>query len=196
MMAENDTLQIDDPAAAAEPADSPGRFSLLAKLKVLLFVAGLIVVECLIAYLWLPDSAETAAMASAALQAKARETDLLEQQPDAANDQQLADQIEVDLGEFSVTSFQPVSNTTLRIDFHLFGTVNAEDEKQFLSLMEENLHRFREQVIVTVRSADITDLTDAGLGLVKRKILEKTNRTLGKPLLRVVIFSEFSFIEQ
>jgi len=196
MMAENATHQIDDPSAAAESADSPGRFSLLAKLKVLLFIAGVIVVECMIAYLWLPDSAQTAAMASAALQAKAQTADLLDQQPDAPDKQELADQIEVDLGEFSVTSFQPVSNTTLRIDFHLFGTVNAEDEKQFLALMEENLHRFREQVIVTVRSADITDLTDAGLGLVKRKILEKTNRTLGKPLLRVVIFSEFSFIEQ
>jgi len=42
----------------------------------------------------------------------------------------------------------------------------------------------------------VTDLTDAGLGLLKRKILEKSNRILGRPLLQTIIFSEFSFVEQ
>ena len=62
--------------------------------------------------------------------------------------------------------------------------------------MEENKHRFREQVLVTVRAADLTELTDAGLGLMKRKILERANHTLGKPLLETVVVSDFSFIEQ
>ena len=47
-----------------------------------------------------------------------------------------------------------------------------------------------------MRSAELTDLTDAGLGLLKRRIQEKSNQTLGKPLLRAVVFSDFSFIEQ
>jgi flagellar FliL protein len=102
----------------------------------------------------------------------------------------------VDLGEFNVTAYQPASNTTLRIDFHLYGTVAAAEQKEFMTRLEENLHRFREQVIVTVRSSEITDLTDAGLGLVKRKIMDKTNRMLGKQLLQTIIFSDFSFIEQ
>jgi flagellar FliL protein len=54
----------------------------------------------------------------------------------------------------------------------------------------------RDNVIVIIRSAEITDLTDAGLGLIKRRILETTNKTLGKPLLQGVVFSEFSFVEQ
>ena len=41
-----------------------------------------------------------------------------------------------------------------------------------------------------------SDLTEAGLGLIKRKILEKTNRALGKPLLQEAVFSKFSFIER
>ena len=102
----------------------------------------------------------------------------------------------MDLGEFNVTSYQPVSNTTLRIDFHLYGTITAEGQKEFMKQLEENLHRFRDQVIITVRSSEITDLTDAGLGLVKRKIMDKTNRMLGKPFLQSVIFSDFSFLEQ
>ena len=39
--------------------------------------------------------------------------------------------VEVDLGEFTVTAYQPVSATTLRIDFHLFGTVVTKDAKDF-----------------------------------------------------------------
>ena len=57
-------------------------------------------------------------------------------------------------------------------------------------------HRIREQVIVTVRNSEIGDLTDPGLTLIKRKILEKTNRLLGKEYLQNVVFSDFSFVEQ
>lgn len=184
----------DDPAAEAEVTST--RSSILAKIKILLFVTVVLAVECLVAYLYLPSASQTAAMVEASLAANSQAGELPNQDGQFDEEGELVDQVEVDLGEFSVTAFQPVSNTALRIDFHLWGTVHADDEEEFLTLMDENLNRFREQVIVTVRGADITDLTDAGLGLLKRKILEKTNRTVGKPLLRVVIFSEFSFIEQ
>ena len=195
-MAEQDPTQNDNLTAADEPEESTGKSSLLARLKVLMFVALVIVVECLLAYLLLPNAEKSAAMASAAMEPSSQ-TELIDENVDSEDDKKdMIDQIEVDLGEFSVTSYQPVSATTLRIDFHLYGTIGIKDESAFLSLMDENLHRFREQIIVIIRSAEITDLTDAGLGLIKRKILEKTNRTLGKPLLRTIIFSEFSFIEQ
>ena len=107
-----------------------------------------------------------------------------------------AHEVEVDLGKFGVTSFQPSTNSTLLIDFHLYGTVGGEEKAAFDRAMEGNQHRFRDQVIVIVRSSELTDLTDAGLGLIKRKILEKSNRLLGKPYIRSVIFSDFSFVEQ
>lgn len=106
------------------------------------------------------------------------------------------DQEEVDLGEFTVTGYQPVSNSTMFITFHLYGTIKHKHSDDFASRLEENKHRFRENVIVIIRSAEITDLTDAGLGLIKRRILETTNKTLGKPLLQGVVFSDFSFVEQ
>jgi flagellar FliL protein len=105
-------------------------------------------------------------------------------------------EIEVNLGEFCVTAFQPVANATLRIEFHLYGTIAQKDEEEFAQRMEKIKHRFREQVLVTLRAAEMSELTDAGLGTIKRRILDKTNRTLGKPMLRSVIFSNFSFIEQ
>jgi flagellar FliL protein len=166
--------------------------SAFGKIKILLFVALVIGAECTVVYWYLPSAAESAALAGSAVEKKGDAKTALKH--DAEKDQN--SQVEVDLGEFNVTAYQPVSNTTLRIDFHLYGTVLAAEQKLFMSRLEENQHRFREQVIVTVRSSEITDLTDAGLGLVKRKIMDKTNRMLGKQLLQTIIFSDFSFIEQ
>ena len=106
------------------------------------------------------------------------------------------DQSEVDLGEFRVTAFQPLSNTTVRVDLHVYGTVAHGQEESFTSLFEAKKQRFRDQVILTIRSAEMADFTEPGLGLIKRRILETTNRTIGKPCLEAVLFSDFSFIEQ
>jgi flagellar basal body-associated protein FliL len=107
-----------------------------------------------------------------------------------------AEQEEVSLGQFTVTAYQPVSSTTLFISFHLYATIQYKNSDEFSRRLEDNKHRIRDNVIVIIRSAELTDLTDAGLGLIKRRILETTNKTLGKPLLQAVVFSEFSFIEQ
>jgi flagellar basal body-associated protein FliL len=108
----------------------------------------------------------------------------------------IGDQTEIDLGQYNVTGYQPVSNTTLIITFHLYGTVKTKHSDDFAQRFEESKHRVRDNIIAIVRSAEVTDLTDAGLGLIKRRVLETTNKTLGKPLVQSVMFSEFSFFEQ
>jgi len=153
--------------------------------------------ECVIAYLLIPAAAETPAMAAKPAKAERTAEHAAEHAEPAASDELTgAHEVEADLGKFGVTSFQPSTSTTLLIDFHLYGTIGAEEKAAFEKAMEGNQHRFRDQVIVIVRSAELTDLTDAGLGLIKRKILEKSNKLLGKPYLRSVIFSDFSFVEQ
>ncbi len=195
-MPEQNAFDIEDQQSADELKAEVGGTSLFAKIRILLFVAVVIAAECLLAWLYLPSLSKTTAMAEAALQAasSAESSPDQDQAKELAAD--LADWIEVDLGEFSVVAYQPAAGTTLRIDFHLWGMVHMDDEDEFLTLMEDHLHRFREQIHFTVRNAEIVDLTDAGLGLIKRKALEKTNKILGKPLLRVVIFDDFSLIEQ
>jgi flagellar FliL protein len=195
-MAQETPTAHDASTAGADHAAVREKPALLGKIKVALFVVIVIALECVVAYLYLPSAAETAALAGATLGAKPKTDTPAEQDPQKEQEAEKADQVEVDLGQFSVTAFQPASNSTLRIDFRLYGTVSPKEEKEFLRLKEENLHRFRDQVIVTVRSADIADLTDAALGVVKRKILEKTNRMFGKPLLKTVVFSDFASIEQ
>ncbi|HUT10836.1 MAG TPA: hypothetical protein VMY42_10090 [Thermoguttaceae bacterium] len=187
------TPNLTKPSDAAD-VTSETKPSRSAKAKVLLFLAAVIAAECAAAYWMLPSRSETSAMAEVAVGIQAEADDYAVDETEEAG--ALIDQVEVDLEEFSVTAFQPVSSTTLRIDFHLWGTVRNDDYNDFLGVMDENRNRFREQVLVTVRSADITDLTDAQLGLIRRKILEKTNRILGGTYLRTVIFSDFSFIEQ
>jgi flagellar FliL protein len=53
-----------------------------------------------------------------------------------------------------------------------------------------------EQVTIAIRGMQPADFTDPGLGLIKRVILEKVNRALGKSIVREAIFSEFSFVER
>ena len=180
--------------SAVQPEPSQEGWWLRSRLHVALFVVAVVAVECGIAYLYIPSAAETAALAGTTLPATP-EVDapaMIAETTDA----EIEAQAEVDLGEFDVTAYQPISNTTLRISFHLFGTIRAEDRAAFDKAWQQSRHRFRDQVITIVRSSDLTELTDAGLGLIKRKILEKTNRILGKPYLHAIFFSEFSFIEQ
>ncbi len=180
------------PPPEAAPAARP---SLFGRLKVIGFVAVVVSVECLAAYLYLPGPGETAALAGASMATPVEEP-AMPGESEESGESQVVEEVEVDLDTFTVTSYQAATNTTLRIDFHLFATVAAEDQQEFLDWLQANRHRFRDQVIVTVRASEITDLTDAGLGLIKRKVLDKTNRSIGKPLLRSVIFSDFSFLEQ
>jgi flagellar FliL protein len=108
------------------------------------------------------------------------------------------DVVEFDLGEYRITSFQPMSSTTVRIDFHLYGMVLAgpKNEEELETQFKAKERRLRDLIFVVVRGAELSDLTDAGLGLLKRRILETTNKVLGKRLVHSVVFSDFSFVEQ
>ena len=74
--------------------------------------------------------------------------------------------------------------------------VPAEKAEEFKHIYEAKKNRVRDNVMAIIRSAEMNDLTDPGLGLIKRKILETTNKALGKPMLEGVMFAEFTFLEQ
>ena len=167
-------------------------------------VVVVIVTECLGAYFLLPSASPTEAHAAAETAAPEKhEKEKPEKEKgekhaksqEAKTESSPSDQAEADLGQFTIMAFQPVSGTTLRITVHVFGVVLQSDTESFALRMKEIQHRFRDQVIMTFRGAEPNDLADAGLGLLKRTILEKTNTMLGKPLLKMVIFSDFSFVE-
>lgn len=169
--------------------------SMKAKIQILGGILVLVLLECAVAYMVIPSPQDVIRAAEDQAQAGEANGDAMAQEakPLAADEES----VEIELGQpFGITAYRPLSESTMRIDFHLYATIRLSEKGQFEALMERNQNRFREQVIVTVRSSDESELTDPSLGLLKRKILEKTNNILGKPMVHSIIFSDFSFVEQ
>lgn len=172
-------------------------------------VVVVILTECALAYMLIPSPAQLQAQMHEPAAAKPAEThgDAPAHGHTAAHGESSKEaahgapsdvkaETEVELGKFNLVIHQPASNLTLRVNFHLIGTVLEEDKEAFNQLLAKNQHRLRDQVIFEVRSCELSELTDPGLALIKRKILAKSNELLGKPLIKAVVFSEFAFIEQ
>jgi flagellar FliL protein len=74
--------------------------------------------------------------------------------------------------------------------------LNESDESTFEELQTQYEQRLRDKIIFEVRNADVADLTDPGLGLIKRRILEKSNLLFGKSILKSIVFGDFAFVDQ
>src|SRR5271154_574968 len=108
--------------AGADAASGKKSFS---KAKIGAVVGVIVLLQCVLAYMYLPGS-------------KGAKDDANKDQPAAHNAAKSdkdapagdgrADQREVDLGKFSLTAYDANSNTTLLIDFHLFGVVAADHD--------------------------------------------------------------------
>ena len=192
-MAEEPQVIEQQPLPESPPQRSHG--GLMSLVKPIAFVSVIVLVEIVAAAMLAPTAQETERLGqqlAAASSGKAAEVD--EVHEDAPKKH--TEMREVELGTYNITRYNPSTNTTLAIDFELYGAVLAEDTAEFHHHFENNKARIREQVNMTLHGAESADLTDAGLGLIKRRILEKTNRALGQPLLKEVLFSKFSFVER
>jgi hypothetical protein len=166
----------------------------MSKLLIAGFMGGVIVVECLLAYLFIPSAEEVAALAEQNM-TKKLPANLMGDDPEAtAADAEKS--VEIVLGEYSMTVAQRNASTALRVDFHLAGIVLTENESEFQNLMERYPARFRQIVLREIRSADREDFDDPELGLLKRRILEKSNSLFGNPILKSLVVDDFSYIEQ
>jgi len=99
------------------------------------------------------------------------------------------------LGPFSVKIFDPLTHTMLRTDFSLEGVIACEDETEFERFLRSSQQFFREQVMVSMRTSDAVDFADPSLQLVKRRIVARVNRALGRPFLKSVELKNFTVYE-
>jgi flagellar FliL protein len=181
-----------------ETPKAKGR-GLMGIIKAVAFVSVIVVVQVVVASMLAPSAKDTEKLAHELVNAShgkeeaEHEGGAKEGEAHAEHEEDLE---EVSLGTFNVTRFNPATNTTLAIDFEVYGTVLAEEAAEFEHKFEKSNARIREQVTLTLHGAESSDLTDAGLGLIKRQILEKTNRALGQPLVKEVLFSKFNFVER
>lgn len=180
----------------ASPGKSRGLFRLI---KAVAFVSVIVIVQIVGASMLAPSAQDTArlakdiAAASSGQSADTQDEHAKDAKEHGGHNKNLK---EVELGTFNITRYNPTTNTTLAIDFELFGTVLAEDAAEFEHHFESSNARIKEQITLTMHSAESGDLTDAGLGLIKRQLLEKTNRALGEPMIKEVLFSKFNFVER
>lgn len=193
-------VAIEDQETTAVVPPAPGGRGMFRLIQAVAFISVIVVVEVVVGAMLAPSAQETTRLAQELAAASAGKS-AHEIDSHATNDSHSSstsshDLREVELGLYNVTRYNPSTNTTLAIDFELYGAVIADDVDRYLKAFEHSKARIREQVVMTLHGAESADLTDAGLGLIKRRILEKTNRALGEPLLKEVLFSKFNFVER
>ncbi len=176
-----------------ETKKGPGIMGLV---KAVGFVGVLVVVELVAASMLMPSAEDTEQLArKLAIASKGEDTSEAEEGAENIIDP-TEDTVEVELVGDNITRFDPDSDKTMNVDFLVFGVVLASEADAFNSAFEGNKSRIREQIIMTMHAAKATDLSSPGLGLIKRQILEKTNRALGKPYINEVVFTKINFVER
>jgi len=187
---------VEEQGSELEAPSQQIRGGLLSLVKPIAFVSVIVLVEIVAASMLAPTAQETERLGQELAAAASGKETHVDEELSVDSYKTHKEMREVELGNYNVTRFNRTTNTTLAIDFELYGAVLAEDAAEFQHVFENNKARIREQVNLTLHGAESADLTDAGLGLIKRRILEKTNRVLGQPLLKEVLFSKFSFVER
>ena len=187
----------------AEPAPPRKRSGIMTLVKAMAFVSVIVLLEVAAATVLLPTPEETrrigAELVSAKKGGEAESRDGAAKQGvhDEHRDEGAASlSQEVHLGTYHVVAFSASTGASTNIDFELYGVVLATDEVEFAERFLLHEKRLNEQVTIAIRGMQSADFTDPGLGLIKRVILEKVNRALGKSIVREAIFSEFSFFER
>ena len=174
-----------------------GSLIMLKPILVAVFVSAVILVECAFAYLLIPSTADLETWAkNKEGQHGASGEHGGEHAEEGKTAHSTEHEAEVELGKFNVIVHKPADNMTMKVSFHLIGTVPEKEHKEFEELFTKCEHRLRDQIIFEIRKSDAPELSDPGLALLKRKILAKSNELLGKPILHTVVFSDFAFIEQ
>lgn len=181
-------------AEETTPAPANNNKSMMGKVIIGFVISIVVLVESVVAYMMLPNPELIANKVREEVKQEIRENS------DAADDIiSIEDQtvyVEVELGAFNLGVHQPSANTTLNITCSVMGTIAEADQAEFDELLANNQNRLRERIIIEFRSAKVTELTDAGLGLIKRRILEKSNTLLGKPILKEIMFPEYNYYQQ
>ncbi|HEX2473436.1 MAG TPA: hypothetical protein VHK01_01750, partial [Lacipirellulaceae bacterium] len=119
-------------ATANEPSPKSERGGFFTIVKAVAFVSVIVVVEIVAAAMLAPSAQETAKLAQQLADAASGEAadgghdhgHGHEGEHEPSHDEHLK---EVELGTYTITRFNPATNTTLAIDFELYGTVLADD---------------------------------------------------------------------
>ena len=198
-MAENDPKPAEDKEVTTNEKDSseeggvPSKPSFFKRYLPVLIVVGIVFVECIVAFFVVPSGELRA------------EGDLTPEQiemlqkanyTDTEPPEEAVSCVEVDMGEQIIAQSSQTKGETIQVTFHLYGVVSEEDKEEFKTFFKAKENRIRDDILTIVRKTKISALSDPSLGLIKNQILETVNRRFGRPILREVVFSDYSFLER
>ncbi len=176
--------------------ETPKGPGLMGLVKAIAIVGVLVVVQLVAASMLIPTAKETEQLARDLSIAAKGEEFIEEIDLDENPIDQDKETIEVQLHRANITRFDPNVDKTLNVDFSVYAVVLASELDDFNAEYEKNKSRIHEQIVMTMHGAKTSDLSSAGLGLIKRQILEKTNRALGRPFVIEVVFTKINFVER
>lgn len=177
----------------ATQENNQAKLGLLGKLIAGGVIGIVVLIESVVAYMLTPDPDRIAEQVRAEIVMATNEG---KEDPDLMEDADDGPVEEVELGEFSVAIHDVSADATYHVNCKVAATVAVKDLSEFRDLLANNENRLRERIMIEFRSASAGNLNEAGLGLIKRHILEKSNTLIGKPLIKKVIFPEYNYYVQ
>ncbi|MFI4877089.1 MAG: hypothetical protein ACIALR_17175 [Blastopirellula sp. JB062] len=107
--------------------------------------------------------------------------------------------VEIELGEFSITVLaaddptrMPDLNeyqTSVAIHFHMHCLVDPDDKAKVVELLETRKGRLSDEVIRTCRNANLMDLADPELRLVRAQLRDYSDQLIGPSWIKRFVFT-------
>jgi flagellar basal body-associated protein FliL len=168
--------------------------SIFGRLHLLLMLAGVVIAETVVAYFLLPSPNKVSSEVQAAMEEAIPEELPYElYEPDEKSNMKKEEQLEVDLGEFTLTENDSASNTTSRLQIHFWALVDKDKKEDFQQLFDERKNRIRASILEILRARSSKELKDPKLGLITNRILVKINSILGEPYVDNIIYTDFAW---
>jgi flagellar basal body-associated protein FliL len=102
-------------------------------------------------------------------------------------------QLSYDLGSFRLSEVRPTRNETTKVNFRVYFVMSPDISPQDLEKLAHWKHRFRDQVIVAVRTAQTKDFHEPQLKRIRRIILFRVRRMMRESVVEDILFTEFTF---
>ncbi|RMF43587.1 MAG: dihydrolipoamide acetyltransferase [Planctomycetota bacterium] len=164
------------------PEEQPVKKPLMAKLLVGGFVSFVLLAETAIFFLMVPSADEVAVLAEAKI------LEQVEAKMEADGEQTVEDEndlIDFPLGEYGVTFIPPGADREYRVEFQLYGSIHAKDEKKLQEIYSKKKATFQHRIMLEIRNATVDELMENQLGLIQRRLLATSNEVLseGEPII-------------
>jgi len=163
----------EEQAPEAEAAES--KPSLLPKIAVSGFISFVVIVETFLFFFMVPNAEDVAALAETRL------IDSVEGSISGTDSEDMLDEKKIvtkHIANFYESFVPPGAVDKYSVDFSLSVTIYQKDEQTFEELLAKKSERLKFYLGLEIRSANLDELHENQLGLIRRRILAKTTEIL------------------